>query len=156
MCMVAGDSCAPRWATTAPIPAAQSPERAKWSAKFRGRWSALAPDQRFAIHRTDNLHDAESRRWQLICAAVQLRLGRRALRSGQCRFTGAQIVAALQQAPEGETLRAATHADRLNTVALGRWLKDRLVGAPVNGLVLRSKQRRDKTAEYWITRGIST
>jgi hypothetical protein len=47
------------------------------------------------------------------------------------------------------------HADKLNAVALGRWLKDRLVDAPVNGLALRSAPRRDKTAEYWITWGRS-
>jgi hypothetical protein len=157
LCMLAAATRAPPWALPI-LPGSkiiQSPEEKRWSAKFRARWSALAPGLRSGIYRSNTLYDTESSRWAAICAAVRLRHGRNALRTGRARFAGAEIVAALQQTPEGETLRAATHADRLNTVALGRWLKERLADAPMDGLVLRSARRRDKTAEYWITWGRS-
>ena len=63
----------------------------------------------------------ENKCWQKVCAAVRLRLGRKALRAGHSRFISDDIITAL--APrEGDTLCAAMHADRLNAVALGRWL----------------------------------
>jgi hypothetical protein len=102
------------------------------------------------------MNEAENHCWQQICTAVRLRLGRKSLRAGHARFTSADIITALPHGTEGDTLCAAMHADKLNAVALGRWLKERLVDAPINGLVLRSAPRRDKTAEYWITWGRST
>jgi hypothetical protein len=152
MSLTAGDKCAPAWATRIP-PLAQSPERARWSPKFRARWSGLTPDQQRVIYNTNDMNTAENDCWQRVCTAIRLRLGRNAVRTGRSRFTGAEIVAALGHQPEGDTLCAAMHADRLNAVALGRWLKERLVDAPLDGLVLRSAPRRDKTAEYWITWG---
>jgi hypothetical protein len=150
MCSAAGDKLAPVWACPQ---TAQSPERARWSVKFRVRWSRLTSRQQQAIYNANNMNNAEDRCWKQICAATRLRLGRNVVRSGRSRFTGAEIVAALQQHTlEGETVRAATHADRLNQIALSRWLKERLVDAPIDGLVLRSAPRRNKTAEYWITR----
>jgi hypothetical protein len=147
MCLMAGDKHAPAWAKDF---LAQSPERARWSVKFRARWSGLKPDQQRTIYNITNMNEAENRRWQQLCAAFRFSLGRRALRAGHARFTGADIIAALSQR-DGDTLCAAMHGDRLNAVALGRWLGARLVDAPINGLVLRSARRRDKTAEYWIT-----
>jgi Primase C terminal 2 (PriCT-2) len=144
----AGDTCAPQWARTATGRPIKSPK--KWAAKFRARWSALDFNQQCGIYGTGALEVAETNRWVAICAAVKQRLGRNAVRTGRVRFTGAQIAAAFQNTSGGETLRAATHADKLNAVALGRWLRERLVDAPINGLVLRSALRRDKTAEYWI------
>jgi putative DNA primase/helicase len=150
ICKVVGDTRAPSWAMLTPGQTTQSSQQAKWSAKFRARWSGLAPGQQLAIYRTNNLHDAAGGRWNAICAAVRLRQGRNAVRTGAVRFTGAEIVGILQHIADGETVRAATRADRLNAVALGRWLNERLVDAPMIGLVLRSARRRNKTAEYWI------
>jgi hypothetical protein len=92
MCLKAGDKHAPAWASPA---MAQSPERARWSVKFRARWSGLKPDQQRTIYNTTNMNEAENRRWQQLCAAIRLRLGRRALRAGHARFTGADIITAL-------------------------------------------------------------
>jgi Primase C terminal 2 (PriCT-2) len=139
MCTAVGNASAPPWATLMLGPTPQSPERKRWSAKFQAR----------AAKRLSGLQ-AENARWELICTAYRLRLGRSAVRSGRSRFTAAKIVAALQNMPEGDTLRAVTRADRLSAVALGRWLKERLLDAPINGLVLRSKQGRSNTADFWI------
>jgi hypothetical protein len=38
-------------------------------------------------------------------------------------------------------------------VSLGRWLKERVVDAPLGGLILRSAQDRQKRACFWITKG---
>lgn len=139
MCTAAGDAGAPPWATLMLGQTPQSPERKRWSARFQAR----------AAKRLSGLQ-VENARWELICTAYRLRLGRSAVRSGRSRFTAAKIVAALQNMPEGDTLRAVTRADRLSAVALGRWLKERLLDAPMNGLVLRSKQGRSNTADFWI------
>jgi hypothetical protein len=155
MCEAAGNTRAPPWARITLGTIVQCPDQKRWSAKFRARWSALPPHLRLAVYRTDSLPDSESGRWATIRDAVRLRNGRNAVRSGLARFTGEQIVAALQVIAEGETVSAAAHTDRLNAVALGRWLNQRLVDAPIDGLVLRSARRRDKTAEYWITWGKS-
>jgi hypothetical protein len=155
MCLRAGDKLKPAWVKNFPV-MTQSSERTRWSGKFRARWSGLTQDRQRAIYNTTNMNEAENHCWRQICTAVQLRLGRKSLRAGYFRFTSVDIITALSQRTEGDTLCAAMHADRLNAVALGRWLKERLVDAPINGLVLRSAPRRDKTAEYWITWGRST
>ena len=150
---MAGDKYAPAWTKSFPA-MSQSPERARWSAKFRARWPGLTTDQQRSIYNTTDMYEAEDGCWQKICAAVRLRLGRKALRAGHSRFSSTDIITKLYGA-EGDTLCAAMHAnaDKLNPVALGRWLNQRLVDAPIDGLVLRSARRRDKTAEYWITWG---
>jgi hypothetical protein len=148
----AGDTRAPAWAKDETGKTTQSPERKKWSTKFRKRFSALPPDLRFRIYGTGSSELAERGRWAAICKAFKARVGRNEVRSGRYRFTSAQIAGSFRDT-EAETLRAATHAHAaaLNAVALSRWLRERLVDAPINGLVLQSAQRRDKTAEYWIT-----
>ena len=46
------------------------------------------------------------------------------------------------------------HRKALNPVSLGRWLKDHLVDAPINGLVLRARDGPRKAAsQFWITKG---
>jgi len=42
------------------------------------------------------------------------------------------------------------HGKGLNPVSIGRWLKDHLVDAPINGKVLRSATDRKKLACFWI------
>ena len=43
------------------------------------------------------------------------------------------------------------HGKGLNPVSLGRWLKEHLVDAPIDGLVLRSTLGRANCAQFWIT-----
>ena len=50
-------------------------------------------------------------------------------------------------------VEGALHGKGLNPVSLGRWLKERLVDAPINGRVLRSALGRENCAEFWITHG---
>ena len=102
---------------------------------------------------TNILSYAEDNEWRRIQIWVRTKLGRRELRAGRHRFTTAQILWALtpheRESVEGATTRAG---GKLNPVALGRWPKDRLVDAPLGGLVLRSAQDREKRACFWITR----
>ena len=44
----------------------------------------------------------------------------------------------------------AMHGKVLNPVSLGRWLKERLVDAPMGGRVLRSAKDRKNLASFWI------
>jgi hypothetical protein len=94
---------------------------------------------------------AANKEWPRIATRVQATLGRRELRAGHQRFTTAEILDVLSLGDkdiiEGATTRAG---GKLNAVALGRWLKDRLVDARLGGLVLRSAQDRQKRACFWI------
>jgi hypothetical protein len=51
---------------------------------------------------------------------------------------------------EQAIVEGAMHGKGLNPVSLGRWLKDHLVDAPINGRVLRSATDRKKLACFWI------
>ena len=55
--------------------------------------------------------------------------------------------------PDFAIVEGATHSKSRNPISLGRWLKDRLVDATINGLVLRSARGRENSAEFWITKG---
>jgi hypothetical protein len=154
MCEQAGEKHAPPWAK-ALAPMGPSPEQAKWSAKFRARWSRLSPDRQFELYGTSDQRKAEDDGWQRFRTSFRLRFGRETVRSGRFRCICAEITAALQSRVEGETLCAALHIEKLNAIALGRSLNARLVDAPINGLALRSARRRDNIAEYWITSGRS-
>jgi hypothetical protein len=151
MCEQAGEKHAPPWAK-ALAPMGSSPERTKWSAKFRARWSRLSPERQLELYGTSDQRKAEDDGWQRFHTSFRLRSGRETVRSGRFRCTSKAIAEALQCGIEGETLCAALHIEKLNAIALGRSLNARLVDAPINGLTLRSATRRDNITEYWITR----
>ena len=154
MARMAGDECAPAWAKTHPTYGSQSPERRRWEPKFRNRWARMSDHERQCRFGTNILGHAEDKEWSRVKIWVRTKLGRRELRAGRRRFTTAQILWALRLSEEKETVEAATTraGGKLNPVALGRWLKDRLVDAPLAGLVLRSAQNREKRACFWITK----
>jgi hypothetical protein len=148
MAQSAGRKCAPAWAT----PLTRSPEQERWQKKFRARWNRMKCDRRQRHYQATELSTAENPRWRRIQERVQAYFGRRELRAGRIRFTSLEITQALQ--PEDQAIvDGAMHGKGLNPVALGRWLKDRLVDAPIGGLRLRSAQGRGNCAEFWITKG---
>jgi hypothetical protein len=154
MVRVAGQECAPAWAKQHySIHGSQSLERRRWEPKFRNRWVRMSDHERQRRFGTNILSHAEDNEWSRVQSWVRTKLGRRELRAGRRRFTTAQILWALPS-DEKETIEGATTraGRKLNPVALGRWLKDRLVDAPLGGLVLRSAQDREKRACFWITK----
>jgi hypothetical protein len=153
MVRMAGDECAPPWAKLHSTHGSQSPERRRWEPKFRNRWVRMTDHERQRRFGTNILSHAEDVEWRRIQSWVRTKLGRRELRAGRRRFTTTEILLALRFEAK-ETVEAATTraGGKLNPVALGRWLKDRLVGAPLGGLVLRSAQNREKRAAFWITK----
>lgn len=153
MAKAAGQKFAAAWVTT-PFAAVKSPERVKWEQKFRVRWNAITVNQRVRCFGTPDLVEAESRCWDRIRHQMQVRVGRRELRSGRCRFATSEIIAALRSDTADEALvegvMHATHGKALNPVSLGRWIKERLVDAPIGGRVLRSAKNRKNLACFWI------
>lgn len=153
MAKAAGQRCAPAWATT-PFVAAQSRERSRWDQKFQARWNRMAADERQRRFQTADLAEAESRAWERIRGLVQIRIGRPEVRAGRVRLTSSEITKALQLWPEEQAMvEGAMHGKGLNPVSLGRWLKERLVDAPIFGRVLRSAQGPGNCAQFWITTG---
>jgi hypothetical protein len=145
----AGGECAPAWVKT-PLPG--SPEQVRWQKKFRARWDRMTDDQRQQRYQTTNLNTAESQRWDRIQERALVSFGRRKLRTGHIRFTSSEILQTLLASPDDQALvDGAMHGKGLNPVVLGRWLKERLVDAPISGLTLRSARGRTKQAEFWIT-----
>ena len=89
--------------------------------------------------------------WQRLQNQIQFRVGRRELRAGRARFTSLEISNVLQATQDKRAIvEGAMHGKGLNPISLGRWLKDHLVDAPINGRVLRSKNDRKKMACFWI------
>jgi hypothetical protein len=152
MVRMAGNECAPVWAKTHSTHGSQSPERRRWEPKFRNRWVRMTDHERQRRFGTNILSHAEDVEWCRVQSWVRTKLGRRELRAGRRRFTTTEILLALRVEAK-ETVEAATTraGGKLNPIALGRWLKDRLVDAPLGGLVLRSAQNREKRAGFWIT-----
>jgi hypothetical protein len=152
MVRTAGEKCAPAWATRATLTSG-SPERKRWEPKFRNRWLRMSDHERQRRFGTVIFGHAEGSEWSRVQSWVRTKLGRHAVRAGHQRITTAQILWALtpneRECVEGATTRAG---GKLNPVALGRWLKDRLVDAPLGGSVLRSAQDREKRACFWITK----
>jgi hypothetical protein len=142
----AGRRCAPAWAN-----AVNPPER--WSKKFKARWSGMAPDRLRRQFRTDYFHEAHAEAWRRIQRAAQVRAGRRELRAGGIRFTSSEIINLFSRSRDSDLVEGALHGKRLNPISLGRWLKDHLVDAPINGRVLRSATGRENRAVFWITNG---
>jgi hypothetical protein len=111
----------------------------------------MTPVQRQHRYGTVNSTQAENQAWGRLVGLVQTRVGRHEVRSGHTRFTSSEIVTELNLAQnEQAVVEGATRAKELNPISVGRWLKDRLVDAPINGLVLRSATDRKKVANFWI------
>jgi hypothetical protein len=147
MAASAGRKSAPVWATTS----ASSAERLRWGANFRVRWNRMTTGERDRRYRTTNLGQAETGTWQRLQHQIQVRAGRRELRAGRARFTSLEISNALRAMPDEQAIvEGAMHGKGLNPVSLGRWLKDHLVDAPINGRVLRSATDRTNMACFWI------
>src|SRR5262249_18332590 len=146
----AGAKHAPTWGT-ATYPATKSPERTKWETKFRARWNLLSPDHRHHCFGTSDMNTAEDKSWAGICRSVKIRLGRRAVRAGLIRLTTSEIIAAFPYVSDQRAIvEGAMQGKSLNPVSLGRWLKDRLVDAPLNGCVLRCAKARKNQGSFWI------
>jgi hypothetical protein len=158
--MMAGRKYAPAWTSESCYSGEQkSSERLGWEKRFRARWERMAPEQRRRRYAAAIFGDAENHAWRRLQARAQRKWGHLALRAGQARFTSSEIVAEISTStirPSSEylTLEGVMPGKRLNPVSLGRLLKERLVDAPTNGLVLRSAQGRRNCAEFWITRGM--
>jgi hypothetical protein len=150
MAQAAGNKYAPAWATT---PFTTSPEQTRWQQKFRTRWNHMPPDQRRRCYRTTDLTHAESQVWHRIKLFVQIRKGRPKIRAGRVQLASSEIIRELQSSSDDQAIvEGAMHGNGLNPVALGRWLKERLVDAPINELVLRSAKGRTNTERFWIER----
>jgi hypothetical protein len=97
------------------------------------------------------LGEAERGEWQIVQDKIQVRVGRRELRAGRARFTSLEISNELRNNENEQAIvEGAMHGKRLNPISLGRWLKDHLVDAPIDGRVLRSAADRRKLACFWI------
>jgi hypothetical protein len=97
--------------------------------------------------------NAEHAEWERIRRLVQIRCGRREIRAGRVQLTSSEIIGWLKSSSDDQAIvEGAMHGKSLNPVALGRWLKERLVDAPIDGLVLRSAKGRTNTECFWIER----
>jgi hypothetical protein len=152
MARVAGAKCAPSW-TKPSLSLVNSPERVRWELKFQARWARIPVQERQRRFGTTVIREAVDTEWRRFQAQVLGALGRREIRAGRQRFTTTDILNGLTL-DEKATIEgaAARMTGRLNAVALGRWLKERVVDAPLGGLVLRSAQDRQKRACFWITK----
>jgi hypothetical protein len=155
----AGRKYAPAWAALdSDCSRAKSPDQLRWEKKFAARWNRMTPDDLERRYRGSDLAQAETKTWGRIRERVRRRCGHREVRAGRVRFSSSQIVNEISPmsnsgcSSDHLTLEGAMHGKRLNPVSLGRFLKDRLVDAPTNGLVLRSAQGRGNCAEFWITK----
>jgi hypothetical protein len=147
MAQDAGRKCAPAWAT----PLTGSPEQERWQKKFRARWDRMTLDQRQQRYQTINFDTAKHHGWERIRCLVQIRCGRREIRAGRVQLTSSEIIKALSDDDQA-IVEGAMHGRGLNPISLGRWLKERLVDAPINGLVLSSAKDRTNTERFWVER----
>ena len=152
MARAAGRKCTPSWAAT-PFIASKSTERSKWEEVPQN----FSPELFFVARSASaggDFTQAANQAWERICGSVLTRCGRREVRAGRIRLTSSEITKALDLAPDDQAVvEGALHGKGLNPVSLGRWLKERLVDAPINGRVLRSALGRENCAEFWITHG---
>jgi hypothetical protein len=148
MALAAGRKCAPAWATT---DFRSSREQTRWQQKFRARWSRMTPDQYQRRYQTTQVEEAQSQAWKRIQRLVQIRCGRREIRAGRVQLTSSEIIGCLKSSSDDQAIvEGAMHGKSLNPVALGRWLKERLVDAPIDGLALSSAKGRTNTECFWI------
>ena len=98
----------------------------------------------------DRLAGEEERAWRRIRHALETRLGRPAVRSGRFRMSSSDLILELETTGERAIFEGVLHGKSINPVSIGRWLKEHLVNAPLNGLVLRSSSERRKMAQFWI------
>jgi hypothetical protein len=136
--------------------ATNSKRKLKWQLNFRSRWKRMTPDQRRRRYQMNDEEKAEGKSWEDIRKLLQFRFARRELRAGRIRFTGSEIISLLvYQQTEKAILEGAMNGKGLNPISLGKWLKDRLVNAPIGGRILRSERGRQNCAEFWVTNGCS-
>ena len=118
----------------------------------------MSPQRRLHRYDTTDLIEAESTEWDHLRKFVRLKSGRREVRAGRSRFTSSEIIKMLSFDPHDRAgdraiIEGAMHGKQpLNPVSLSRWLKDRLLDAPTNGLALRSAKDRMKRECFWIER----
>jgi hypothetical protein len=108
-------------------------------------------DQRQQRYQTINFDTAKHHGWERIRYLVQIRCGRREIRAGRVQLTSSEIIKALSDDDQA-IVEGAMHGRGLNPISLGRWLKERLVDAPINGLVLSSAKDRTNTERFWVER----
>jgi hypothetical protein len=149
---IAGAKSAPAWAKPS-LSSVKSPERVRWDRKFVFRWAGIPAHERQRRFGTTLMTEAADNEWRRFQARVQSALGRREVRAGRQRLTTTEILNNLTS-DEKATIEgtAARASGKLNAIALGRWLKERVVDAPLRGFVLRSAQDREKRACFWITK----
>ena len=97
---------------------------------------------------------AAAQAWEHIGYLLRMRFGRPEVRAGRVRFTSSKILKALKARPDDQAIVEGAMHCTLNPVSLGRWLKDHLVNAPINGRTLRSALGRQNCAQFWIERGV--
>ena len=113
----------------------------------------MTPDQCQRRYQTTRVEDAQHQAWKRIQRLVQIRCGRQEIRAGRVQLTSSEIIKdLLQSLDEQAIMGGAMHGKSLNPISLGRWLKERLVDAPIDGLVLRSAKGRTNTECFWIER----
>jgi hypothetical protein len=154
MAQAAGSKFAPKWGTTRPFNLAKPLAQTRWEQKFRARWDLMTTDQGRHRYETTDFETAKERTWERIQNLLIIRNGRPEVRAGRVRLTSSEVIKELggSSSPNYAILEGAMHGKSLNPVALGRWLKDRLVDAPIDGLVLRSAKDRTNTERFWVER----
>jgi len=148
MAVETGKKFAPDWAKL-PLTAIKPPEQLRWKQTFRARWRHLTPDQHRRRYQTTDLNQAERQAWERFRDRIQLRSGRYEVRAGRARFTSSEIISLLP-INDRAIVEGAMHPKALNPISFSKWLKDRLLDAPIDGLVLRSANDRKKQACFWI------
>jgi hypothetical protein len=157
MARLAGRKRAPSWATAA-LALGTTPQQIKWEQTFHGRWARLTPQDQQRRYGTTDPAVAVAQQWERLRELVIIRSGRPEVRSGRASFRTSEIIKGLQfesMAEERAVLEGVTGVvagKSLNPVSLGRWLKNHLVDAPVNGLVLRSAEDRSGYQCFWVER----
>ena len=150
MAMEKGKTSAPYWAKPS-FAAVKLTEQLRWEQTFRARWRLMTPDQHQRRYQTTDLNQAERQAWERFRNRIQLRSGRHEVRAGRARFTTSEIISLLPPASnERAIVEGAMHGKALNPISFPKWLKDRLLEAPIDGRVLRSANDRKKQACFWI------
>ena len=149
---LAGRRRGPAWVTAEPglLSAKQPARKVKWQTQFLLRCGGLTPEERQWRWGTTEHNQAELIAWQRVKTAMLTRLGRPEVRAGRAKFWSSEILFAADHELQTSLQAMLPKEATLGSITLGRWLKNGLVDAPIDGLVMRSTQDRNGVSRFWI------
>src|SRR5262249_6278482 len=112
----------------------------RWLHKLRDRLPPEERKRRFAAQsrypaEITEITEEEWQRWHRVQVAIQIRYGRPEVRSGRTKFSTKDIMQMCSKEEDSAILQTALpKGHTLNSVGIGRWLRNQLADAPIDGL----------------------